>query len=237
LKGKGICVISARGGSKGLPNKNIKILLGKPLIAWSILQALQVPEVDKVVVSTDSNEIASIARKYGAETPFVRPTNLASDESGKFSVFKHAFESCKHFYKRDYDFFLDLDCTNPLREVSDISAAIKQYNQLKPMGIDGIFSICNARKNPYFNLVEPKEDGSLKLSKTISSSEIVRRQNAPPVYEHVASIYVLSPEYLLKANTLLEGNLQGYDIGQEKSFDVDSELDFKIIEFLMSKKI
>ena len=133
-------------GSKGLPNKNIRNLYGKPLIAWSILQALQVPDLDRVVVSTDSDEIASIAREYGAETPFKRPSNLALDETGKFSVFKHAFENCKSFYKKDYEFFLDLDCTNPLRDVSDISSAIKKYRKLRPDGIDGIFSICSARK-------------------------------------------------------------------------------------------
>ncbi len=232
----GICVISARGGSKGLPNKNIRVLMGKPLIAWSILQAQKVPEVERVVVSTDSEEISSIAKQFGAETPFVRPSNLASDNSGKFKVFKHAYTNCVSHYKKDFDFFLDLDCTNPLRDVSDISAAIDQYKNLRSNGVDGVFSVCNARKNPYFNLVEPNKHGSLKLSKELSNNQVLRRQDAPPVFEHVASIYVLSPQYLLNADSLLDGDLRGYDIGQEKSFDVDSELDFKIIEFLMSKK-
>lgn len=232
----GICVISARGGSKGLPNKNIRKLMGKPLIAWSILQAQKVSEIEKVVVSTDSEEISSIARTYGAETPFIRPTNLASDSSGKFQVFKHAFKSCVDHYKKDFDFFLDLDCTNPLRDVSDITAAINLYKKMRLKGVDGIFSVCDARKNPYFNLVEPNKNGSLKISKKLNNNQIIRRQDAPTVFEHVASIYVLSPEYLLSSENLLDGDLRGYDIGQEKSFDIDSELDFKIIEFLMSKK-
>ncbi|WP_440913808.1 acylneuraminate cytidylyltransferase family protein [Candidatus Pelagibacter sp.] len=232
----GVCVISARGGSKGLPNKNIRMLMGKPLIAWTIIQAQKVSEIEKVVVSTDSEEISSIARKFGAETPFIRPSNLASDNSGKFQVFKHAFKSCVEHYKKDFDFFLDLDCTNPLRDVSDITSAINLFKDLRSSGVDGVFSVCDARKNPYFNLVEPDEKGFLKISKKINNSLIVRRQDAPLVFEHVASIYVLSPEYLMNSDNLLDGNLRGYNIGQDKSFDVDSELDFKIIEFLMSNK-
>ena len=232
----GICVISARGGSKGLPNKNTKLLLGKPLIAWSILQAKKVPEVEKVVVSSDSKEILSIAKNFGAETPFIRPTELSADNTGKFEVFKHALKSCINHYKKDFDFFLDLDCTNPLRDVSDISLAIKQYKEMRSSGVDGVFSVCEARKNPYFNLVEADNNGFLKISKTINNKQILRRQDAPSVFEHVASIYVLSPEYLLSADSLLQGNLLGYNIGQKKSFDIDSELDFKIIEFLMREK-
>lgn len=233
----GVCVISARGGSKGLPNKNIRPILGKPLIAWSIIQALQVPEIEKVVVSTDSDKIASVAHEYGAETPFVRPKELAADNSGKFEVFKHAYKACKKHYQKDFEFFLDLDCTNPLRNTADISAAIDQFKKSKSNGVDGIFSICKARKNPYFNLVEPDKKGALKISKQFQGRSITRRQDAPPVFEHVASIYVLSTEYLLRSKSLLEGNVQGYDIGQEKSFDIDSELDFKIIEFLMRQKL
>lgn len=235
---KGICVISARGGSRGLPNKNIRNLLGKPLIAWSINQAKQVSEIKKIVVSTDSEQIAAIAREYGAETPFLRPAKLSTSSSGKFQVFKHAFQACVKYFKEEYDFFLDLDCTNPLRDVSDIYSIILKYKKLhKKKGIDGLFSICEARKNPYFNLVEEDKNGFLKLSKKNKKKNVVRRQDAPKVFEHVASMYVLSPKYLLAANSLLEGNLQGYNIGQEKSFDIDSELDFKIVEFLMKEKL
>ena len=102
--------------------------------------------------------------------------------------------------------------------------------------LDGLFAICEARKNPYFNMVEPDETGALKLSKTLPGT-VVRRQDAPPVYEHVASIYIMTPEYVRRASYLLDGHMEGYDIGPEKSFDVDSELDFAIIEFLMKRKL
>ena len=100
---KTLCVIGARGGSKGLPGKNIKMLLGKPLIAWTIEEALKTSEIDKVVVSTDSNEIAEVAMKYGAEVPFIRPEDISGSKVGKFDVWKHALDKCEGYYKEKYD--------------------------------------------------------------------------------------------------------------------------------------
>jgi CMP-N-acetylneuraminic acid synthetase len=230
-----LCVISARGGSRGLPGKNIRPLLDKPLIAWSIEQALATPGIDRVVVSTDSEAIASVARTAGAETPFLRPDYLATSEAGKFDVFKHALASCEKHYGEEYEYYLDLDCTSPLRDVSDISACIAQFRDRRQKGVDGVFSICSARKNPYFNLLEADDTGALKICKKLSAS-IVRRQDAPPVFEHVASIYVLSPDYIRAASYLLDGHTEGYDIGSEKSLDVDSDFDFLLIEYLMKRK-
>lgn len=230
-----LCVISARGGSRGLPGKNIRPLLGKPMIVWSIEQALATPGIDRVVVSTDSDEIAKVAREAGAETPFVRPDYLSTSEAGKFDVFKHALAACEKHYDEEYEFYLDLDCTSPLRDVSDISACIEQFRNRRGKGVDGVFSICTARKNPYFNLLEPDDTGALKICKKLPST-IVRRQDAPPVYEHVASIYVFSPEYIRTASYLLDGHTEGYDIGSEKSLDVDSDFDFLLIEYLMKRK-
>lgn len=231
-----LCVISARGGSRGLPGKNIRPLLEKPLIVWSIEQALATPEIDRVVVSTDSEEIAEVARTAGAETPFFRPDYLSSSEAGKFDVFKHALTSCENYYGEEYEFYLDLDCTNPLRDVSDIQACIYQFRKRREQGVDGVFTICSARKNPYFNLLEKDNAGALKICKKLQST-IVRRQDAPSVYEHVAGIYVLSPDYIRTASHLLEGYTEGYDIGSEKSLDVDSDFDFLLIEYLMKRKL
>lgn len=231
-----LCVISARGGSRGLSGKNIRPMLGKPLIVWSIEQALATPEIDRVVVSTESEDITAVARAAGAETPFIRPTHLATSEAGKFDVFKHALNACEAHYGEDYEFYLDLDCTNPLRDVSDISACIAQFRNRRDHGVDGVFTICPARKNPYFNLLEPNETGALKICKKLPGA-IVRRQDAPPVYEHVASIYVLAPDYIRRAAYLLDGHTEGYDIGSEKSLDVDSDFDFLLIEYLMRRKL
>lgn len=226
------CVIGARGGSKGLAGKNIRPLLGKPLIAWSIEQAKACPEITRVVVSTDCEAIADVAFSYGAEVPFMRPAELANDNAGKWGVWLHALEACDRHYAEPIDLFVDLDCTSPLRDVEDISKAIAQFRASK---VDAVFSVCEARKNPYFNMLEVV-DGSLHMCKTLLHP-VVRRQDAPKVYEHVASIYVLSPDYLRRGTGLLSGCTQGYDIGVSKSLDVDSQFDFELIEFLMRKRL
>jgi CMP-N-acetylneuraminic acid synthetase len=230
-----LCVIGARGGSQGLPGKNIRPLLGKPLIAWSIEQALATPEIDRVVVSTDSEAIAETARAYGAETPFLRPDALAGPTIGKFDVWKHALDACETHFGESYGIYLDLDCTSPLREPADISALIAQFRAGRARGVDAVFTVCEARKNPYFNMVEADPSGALKMSKTLGPT-VLRRQDAPTVWEHVASIYALDPGYIRGAGHLLDGHAEGYDIGQEKSFDVDSTFDFDLIEFLLSRR-
>jgi CMP-N,N'-diacetyllegionaminic acid synthase len=230
-----LCVIGARGGSQGLPGKNIKPLLGKPLIAWTIETALSVPEIDKVVVSTDSEEIAKVARNAGAEVPFMRPDSLSGPEIGKFDVWQHALKSCEELYKENYEIFIDLDCTNPLRDASDVSNIIKQLKDSKERGVDTVFSVCEARKNPYFNMVEADGNGAMRMSKSLGPT-VIRRQDAPQVYEHVASIYAMLPSHIKTKNHLLSGHAEGYDIGFEKSLDVDSESDFSLVEYLMKKK-
>jgi len=150
-------------------------------------------------------------------------------------VWQHALGACEEAFRETYDTFVDLDCTNPLRDVSDISAAITQFRAGRSRAVDAVFSVCEARKNPYFNLVERDAAGALRMSKSLGTT-VLSRQAAPAVYEHVASIYVLDPGYLRRATHLLDGYTEGYDIGQAKSFDVDSEVDFRVIEMLMRDK-
>jgi len=231
-----ICVIGARGGSKGLPNKNIKLLLGKPLIAWSIEMALSVSEISKVIVSTDDEEIAKISLKYGAEIPFMRPPNLSGSDVGKFEVWKHALIASESYYQTNFDMVVDLDCTNPLRDVLDIKECIKQLQKRRFEGVDTVFSICKSRKNPYFNMVEYDQTGKLFVSKTLEN-KVLSRQKAPAVFDHVASIYAILSNQIKNGNFLLSGFAEGYDIGERKSFDIDSEFDFELVEFLMKRKI
>lgn len=227
-----LCVIAARGGSKGLAGKNIRPLLGKPMIAWTIEQAVACPEIDRVVVSTDSAAIAQVARAHGADVPFMRPAELADDAASKWPVWQHALDACERHYGGRIDAYVDLDCTSPLREVEDIGRAIAQF---RASGADGVISVCEARKNPYFNLLE-MDGGFLRLSKTLPDL-VVRRQDAPLVYEQVASIYVLSPDYLRRCGSILSGRTVPYDIGREKSLDVDDELDFELVEYLFRKRL
>ena len=228
------CVIGARGGSKGVAGKNFRPLLGKPLIAWSIEQALACPEIKRVVVSTDSEAIAEVSRAAGAHVPFMRPAELANDTAGKWEVWQHALAATDaHFVGDPIDLFVDLDCTSPLRDVDDISKAIAQFRATDK---DAVFTVCEARKNPYFNMLETDESGHLRICKQLPKP-IVRRQDAPKVVEHVASIYVLSPDYLRRGTGLLSGRTEGYDIGSAKSTDIDSEFDFELVEYLMRKRL
>jgi CMP-N,N'-diacetyllegionaminic acid synthase len=229
------CVIGARGGSQGVPGKNIRPLLGKPLIAWSIEQALTCPRIRRVVVSTDSPAIAEVARAHGAEVPFMRPAELATSAAGKWEVWQHALQACDAYYAGEpVDLFVDLDCTSPLREVDDIARAIEQFE--RSPGVDAVFSVCEARKNPYFNMLEVDEDGRLRICKALPKP-LVRRQDAPQVLEHVASVYVLSPAYLRRGTGLLSGRTQGYLMAPERGLDIDCEFDFELVEYLMRKRL
>lgn len=226
-----VCFICARGGSKGFPNKNITNLQDKPLIAWSIEQAKSISVVEEVVISTDCKEIASVAVEYGANVHFMRPPHLSTDESGKWEVWQHALNEYENISNNKVDIFLDLDCTSPLRLTSDIYNAIDLY---QASDVDAVFSICEAKKNPYFNMVEYNE-GILKLSKKLDTN-IVRRQDAPKVYEHAASIYLLSPNFLRNGSGLLSGNAIGYEMPYERCIDIDSKFDYELVDLLMRSK-
>tara|TARA_B100002019_G_scaffold276010_1_gene274424 strand:+ start:20436 stop:21122 length:687 start_codon:yes stop_codon:yes gene_type:complete len=220
--------IGARGNSKGLPKKNFKKISGKPLIEWSIDQLIENHKIDAFVVSSDDPEIIDFGLKKGAYDIGIRPKKLATDNASKLSVWKHSLSKIKKNFK-NIEIFLDLDCTSPLRENNDISNAINDFYKFSP---DMVMSCCEARKNPYFNMVEFKPDGSLKISKRAKDT-IVARQKAPIVLEHVASIYAISPDFIEKANSLLDGYVIPYIMPFERSLDIDSKFDFKIVEFLL----
>ncbi|MDB2411933.1 acylneuraminate cytidylyltransferase family protein [Litoricolaceae bacterium] len=225
--------IGARRGSQGLKSKNSKCMLGKPLIQWSIEQALQCGEIDKVFISTDDPDIADLAISLGCEVPGLRPGDLATSEVGKFQVWQHSL--CE-FMNNECDIFVDLDCTSPLRDVSDITNAIKLYRD-RDSTVDAVMSVAESRKNPYFNMVEERLDGTLMISKLENDKRFIRtRQTSPRVLDHVASIYVLDPGFIRRCSHLMEGRLIGYDIGVDKSFDIDSAFDFALVEFLMRRK-
>jgi len=231
-----LCVIAARGGSQGVPGKNIRPLCGKPVIAWAIEKALAAREFERVVVSTDHAEIARIAAQAGAEVPFTRPADLSGPDAGKFQVWQHALRECQARFGEHYEAYVDIDCTNPLLELEDIRAALAQFRAARRRGVDAVFTVCRARRNPYFNLVEPDASGALRMSKRLPGGQVLARQKAPPVFEHVAGVYVLDPEYLARADHLLDGHAEGYQVPEGRNLDIDSEFDFRLIEFLMRSK-
>jgi len=235
VEGARLCVVGARGGSQGVPGKNIRNLRGKPVIAWTIERALASGLFDAVVVSTDSDDIAAAALQAGALVPFRRPADLATSSAGKFQVWQHALSASEEALGRTFGTFVDIDCTNPLLEISDYVGAVSLFDANRT-AVDAVMTVGPARRNPYFNLVEPDASGALRMSKSRGPT-VLARQAAPPVYEHVAGVYVLKPDYLRTSNHLLEGVVIGYEVSAEKTFDIDNELDFQIIEFLLERRL
>lgn len=225
--------IGARKGSKGVPGKNFRDLCGKPLIDWSLDQLFACPRVDAVVVSTDDEAIYEHAIAKGALPIGLRPAHLATDTAGKWGVWQHALEMSEPLIPGPVTAFLDLDCTSPLRLDADIPAALDLFATEQP---DMVMSCCEARKNPYFNLVEPDASGALHVSKPLPGG-VVARQQAPVVYEHAASTYVVAPDYLRRAQSLYEGRVIPYLMPAERCVDIDSPFDFKLVEFLMKSHL
>jgi len=224
--------IGVRKGSKGVPGKNFKPICGKPLIDWSLDQLLAHPQVDAVVVSTDDPEIYAHSVARGCLEMGLRPAHLATDAAGKWGVWQHALQAAEALVG-PADAFLDLDATSPLRLPSDITGALALYHDQRP---DMVMSCCEARKNPYFNLVEPDETGALHVSKPLAGG-VVARQAAPTVYEHAASTYVVRPGYLHSATALFEGRVIPYLMDSERCVDIDSPFDFKLVEFLLNERL
>lgn len=226
---KVLCTICARGGSKGVKNKNIKLLNGKPLIAYTIDQAKQSGLFEHIVISTDSDAIASTAQEYGAEVFFKRSDEMASDTAGKLDVIRDAFKRSETYYGCTFDTLIDLDATAPLRSIQDI---IDSYRQFLQNDNDNLISAMPSRRSPYFNLVEIDALGKVTLSKKLDGS-IVRRQDAPKSYDMNASIYIWKRDVILNENSIFLDSTGLYVMPEERSIDIDTELDFKFVEFLM----
>ncbi len=223
--------IFARGGSKELTGKNTRSFGGKPLIAWSIECALSVKAIDKVIVSTDSIEIAEISQSCGAEVPFIRPKELATDESPEWLSWRHALEFVKHASGALPEAMVSLPATSPLRAVSDVESCLDQFSK---GGCDAVVTVSEAHRNPYFNMVKEKSDGTVVL--VIEDSQVSRRQDAPIIRDLVTVCYVVRPEFVLSHNSIFEGRVKAVNVPRERAIDIDSLLDFQIAEFVLNSR-
>lgn len=226
-----ICTICARGGSKGVPNKNLRMLAGKPLIAHSIEQARGSGLFGKLAVSSDNAEILRVARDWGVDVAVERPPEMATDTAAKVPAIRHCVTSAERETGERFDIVVDLDATSPLRSEDDIRAAV---GLLEAGEGQNLITATPARHSPYFNLVELEPDGRVRLSKRLEQP-IVRRQDSPPCFDLNASIYVWRRAALLGGvDSAIGPDTRLFVMPQERSFDIDSEVDFKVVEMLMA---
>jgi CMP-N-acetylneuraminic acid synthetase len=229
---KAIAFIFARGGSKGLPGKNTRLLGGKPLIAWSIERALQVDRISRVIVSTDSDEIASISKQFGAEVPFMRPAELAADDSSEWLSWRHGLEFLQNTTGRIPEVMVSVPTVAPLGKAIDIENCLNEYEK----GLsDIVITVTKAHRNPHFNMVRLNSDGSYGLVNTIGSG-ITRRQDAPTVYDMATICYVANSEFIMTHDSIFEGRVGAVHVPIERAIDIDTLLDFQIAEYLLNSK-
>lgn len=227
---KAVAVIFARGGSKGLPGKNIRPLAGKPLIAWSIEHALAVKRIERVIVSTDSEEIAAVAREYGAEVPFIRPAELARDDSPEWLAWQHALN---YFLNVDGvlpEVMVSVPTTAPLRLPLDIENCLDEYEK---SDTDMVITVTDAYRSPYFNMVKNNADGTVGLV-IPPQTAIARRQDAPTVYDMTTVAYVVRPEFVLTHKATFEGRVRAVHVPTERAIDIDTLSDFQIAECVLN---
>jgi N-acylneuraminate cytidylyltransferase/CMP-N,N'-diacetyllegionaminic acid synthase len=226
-----LCTICARGGSKGVPGKNLREILGKPLIAHSIEQARRSGLFEAIAVSSDSEAILDVARRFGADVAVRRPDELATDTAPKLPAIGHCVEAAERARGQQFAVFADLDATAPLRVTADIVGAVRL---LEERGVSSVITGAPARRSPYFNLVELDRRGTPRLAKTVDPPP-VRRQDAPPCYDMNASIYVWRRDAFFRRPDVFYDDTLLFEMPPERSIDIDSELDFEIVRFLMTR--
>ncbi len=230
---KVLATICARGGSKGIPNKNILELHGRPLISYTLECARRCPAVGHVVVSTDSDEIASVVEILGVKVPFRRPAELASDSAAKIGAIRHATEYVEQHEGFRPDIVVDLDVTVPLRQPEDVSACV-QVLVAQPR-LDAAVTVYDAERNPYYTMVEFEGD-CVRLVKQPAKG-IVRRQDAPPVYGVSGSVFAYRRSSLDCITHLYEGKWGACVVPRERAIEVDTGLDLRFVELLMSRAV
>ena len=229
-----LITICARGGSKGVKGKNIRNLNGKPLIYYTIKQAQNWGKAARIIVTTDSKEIAEIAKESGAEVPFIRPKNLATDTTPTLPVLTHALLESERIYKTKFNIVIDLPVTAPIRSIKDLDNSYKLFKKKNPKNL---VTVTPSHRNPYFNMLEVEKNGRVKYSK---AGNFTRRQDAPEVYDMNNSIYIYKSEYLRDEKARLDkitDDTIAYIMDPTTAIDIDTETDFKILESLLKSSL
>ena len=225
-----LVIIPARGGSKGIPGKNIKLLGGKPLIYYAIDVARAIVDDTHICVSTDDDQFIRVVEQYGLSVPFIRPTELATDTAGSYGVLLHALS----FYEskgEHFDAVVLLQVTSPFRTVNHVREALNLYNK----DLDMVVSVKETDSNPYYLCFEEDTEGMLHISK--GDGHYTRRQDCPPVYEYNGAIYIINPERM-KAMPLNKFKKRvKYVMDREHSVDLDTMMDWMIAEYMITNKL
>ncbi|WP_422371752.1 cytidylyltransferase domain-containing protein [Hoeflea sp.] len=229
---KRLCTICARGGSKGVPNKNLMTIAGMPLIAHSVKQAIASGLFDAIACSSDSPALLEAAIAAGATLAIRRPDELATDTAAKLPVLHHALTTAERELGQRYVTYVDLDATSPLRLPDDIAGAVRL---LEGTGVPSVITAAPSRRSPYFNLVELTGEGYVRLSKPLPEN-VVRRQDAPSTFDMNASIYVWNAEVFREDPKVFYPTTMLFEMPEERSIDIDSPLDLKIVRFLLEQK-
>ena len=228
---KPICFIGARGGSKGVPKKNIRPINGKPLIAYTIESALDSNLFSSVVVSTDDDQIARISRKYGAETPFKRPKKLANGKIDFAPVLVHGIKKLQDLGFK-FNTLVLRDCTVPFISKKDMKNSINLLNRKKA---NAVFGLYEQHLNPYFNILEVNKKGYLELSKKLPSRP-KSRQESPPVYQ-MNGLFTYDVSSFMKYQKIILPKTILYEIPIQNGIMIDTEIEFKIVEILIKNNL
>ena len=228
---KPICVIAARGGSKGVPNKNIRKLGDIPLIAHSIKTAISSNLFSSVIVSTENSKIAKISKQYGADVPFLRPKKLATDNASMTDVLLHTITELRKL-NYNFDTIVNRDCTVPFIDKKDIQGAIRKYYSKSCNLVCGVYK---QHHNPYFNMMEITKGKYMDFSKKLKN-QITGRQNSPIVYQ-LNGLFVLNVENFLKTKKFYSTKIIPYEISVEHGFMIYTEFEFQIAEMVTKKRI
>ncbi len=227
-----IAAVFARGGSKGVPRKNVRRVAGKPLIAYAIETAKAVSRIDRILVSTDDVEIAEAGRQAGAEIPFMRPAELATDTAAEWLSWQHLLNWIhQEPGNRRADVMVSLPTTSPMRSPVDVNACL---DALLDSDADAVITVTPAARSPYFNMVTMDEEGYARVA--LAGGPVFTRQAAPVMYDITTVAYAARADYVLASSSLFAGRVKAVLVPQERALDIDSMYDLEIAEFLLSKR-
>ncbi|MBS3067613.1 acylneuraminate cytidylyltransferase family protein [Candidatus Micrarchaeota archaeon] len=225
-----LCTVCARGGSKGIPGKNRALIAGKPLIFYTFDTAKECEYLDDIIISTNDDEVIKLAKARGINVPFKRPENISGDDASKIEVVRHAVEWAERNYHKTYDIIVDLSIVSPLRSAEDIKNSIELLVNEKA---DNVFSVSPPYRNPYYNVVEIV-DGKIKIVRK-PGKKLVRRQDAPQVYDMNDSIYVWQRKILFEKDTVFNERTKMYIMPRERGIDIDEPFDLQVVSLLIER--